>query len=596
MITINEKQNCAVIMNTSAYQVVGQNAVITQIPALHVAVKKDKVVFPDCADEKLTTLNSDVLNKHNTVVIRTGIEHNSTSSLLPAHDASVTEIKHTHYVVYPFSDLSYVSAGNNLCEALDCAAYIGTYALVTNHEILSAEALGRYVIPTTARVTQATTITNDDTIYGASRLAFSAINIDSANVTATTYKESSSKIKIQFDTNKVFPSSLGVSMIFSASQMPDKFMYIGIKGGPGGTFNRAMGKLIPVSDITCLDASKHIYMYNDTIVDNLQFRTQALGNTDFYKKTENNEIITSALYLAEVCVTDNLTYNITTQDYITELSDTEVFNINNIPLSGFNFMSIIEWARFDTPDTTKLLTLSPSSVDILPNYNPYAAVRFNDNNNKYVMHSNMYHNSHGDTWKLSTQIGYDGFRLDTGTATAVAIKNWGDTSKIFDMQATLSYNNFTQLPSSWGNWENLNNAIAMFRGADLSATSLPDSWHGLSAVEDAANMFSISTVTHIPNSWEGLDSLKDASCMFLQSTVQNLPTDLFEKCHNVNNISAMFLQCYKLTATSADVKKFITDAEDAGLTTAQYYHCFCQCSALQNYNTLKTEYPIWFED
>ena len=83
--------------------------------------------------------------------------------------------------------------------------------------------------------------------------------------------------------------------------------------------------------------------------------------------------------------------------------------------------------------------------------------------------------------------------------------------------------------------------------------------------------------------------------MFLQSNVTNLPLDLFEKCHNIKNISNMFLQCYHLTAHSADVEEFIRKAEDKFTdNTSSYYQCFLQCSAIENYETLKTQHPNWF--
>jgi hypothetical protein len=316
--------------------------------------------------------------------------------------------------------------------------------------------------------------------------------------------------------------------------------------------------------------------------------TDALNSSQFYDTVEvsdnTHKILTSAFKFSTTFVLDSeLKYHTTIQNVETSAYQDKDFTVANTrKLENFNAISVLQWLTCAKLNLNNALQIEPATASISPRYNGAATVQLAKDNTRYIFHSNVAYND-------DSLLGYAGFTTDK---TVTAIRNWGDVSLIHEMNGACLTTHLQKIPNSWLGWNSLRSAVSMFNGAGI--TAIPNTWNGLSAVQNAQSMFQNTRFSSIPNSWAGLDSLENANDMFLQSNVTNLPLDLFEKCHNIQNINSMFLQCYHLTAHSADVEEFIRKAEDKFTDTSSYYQCFLQCSAIENYETLKTKYPDWF--
>lgn len=505
-----------------------------------------------------------------------------------------TESTTSTCTVYRPSDTKYVRP-SNLCNLLDYMCYhntlssydpvehtyIPTYqflTLSTNNAVFSADAARYYEMPTGYEyIVSNISLTSHYELHPSVNKRIINAKHD---VTARIVTGNNTYASINY-ANDTVPLALGCSIIFSATQLPDKFLYIGVKGGNGGYAGYSIGKIILPSQIKSL--GNNLYLFNDVIGENLPFMTQALCMSHFYNEQEVNaenstrKILTSAFNFSTTIVTDStLHYNAT----IANSEDTSITTnlnfsaINTRKLENFNAISTTQWLTCAKLNEDYALQIQPATAVITPRYDKCQTIQYVKNNTKYLVHSTE----------------YSAFGVSTDTS---AVLNWGDTSRITDMLGSFANSKVRSIPETWGNWSNLTGANSMFyRASELH--NIPASWNGLSAVKDASIMFFATSVEHIPDSWEGLDSVEKLNNAFMKSTVSNIPTDLFEMCPNINNISAMFSQCYKLTATSADIETFIDKAIAHGLTTSQYKECFLQCSAIENYEELKNKYQDWF--
>ena len=582
-------------MQESAYNTRGIGATFSLQPVLKTYVSNDEIKAPgkynaflsDDAIEKLYTVvvqqltpyvNSDNTTSHYTCVNDT------------VFDATTANVYRSHEMY------------NNFCESLDrknysnylsaydpvehtYKGYRSNYIFLTNSTYFSAEPVGQYEIPNGYKTTTNNYIQISDIYDIYKTISKNTINVTD-EITAKAVTSVTQHTSIEYD-NDVVPLSLGCSIIFSATQLPDKFLYIGIKGGHGGYPAYSVGKVYSPANIKSL--GNNLYLFNDVICDNLQFMTNALNSSQFYDTAEidNNtyKILTSAFKFSTTFVLDSeLKYHTTIQNVneTSEYQDKDFTVANTRKLENFNAISVLQWLTCAKLKLDNALQIEPATASIAPRYNGAATVQLAKNNTRYVFHSNIAYND-------DSLLGYAGFNTDK---TVTAIKNWGDVSLIREMNGACGTTNLQKIPNSWLGWNSLISAESMFMGAGI--TAIPNTWNGLSAVQDAQSMFQNTRFSSIPNSWAGLDSLENARAMFLQSNVTNLPLDLFETCHNIKNISNMFLQCYQLTAHSADVEEFIRKAENKFIDTSSYYQCFLQCSAIENYETLKTQYPDWF--
>lgn len=582
-------------MQESAYNTRGIYATFSLQPVLKTYVSDDEIKAPDKYN---TCLSDDAIEKLYTVVVQQltpYVNSDNTSSYYTCVNDTVfdttTANAHRNHEIY----------NNNFCESLDrynysnylsaydpvehtYKGYRSNYIFLTNSTYFSAEPVGQYEIPNGYRTTTNNYIQISN-IYD----IYKTINKNTVNVTdeitAKVDNNGTLCTSIEYD-NEVVPLSLGCSIIFSATQLPDKFLYVGIKGGRGGYPAYSVGKVYSTANIKSL--GNNLYLFNDVLCDNLQFMTNALNSSKFYEAVEidNNtyKILTSAFKFSTTFVLDSdLQYHTTIYNTATsEYQDKDFTVANTSKLENFNAISVLQWLTCAKLKLDNALQIEPATASIMPRYNGAATIQLAKNNTRYIFHSNIAYND-------DSLLGYAGFNTER---TVTAIKNWGDVSLIREMNGACTATNLQKIPNSWLGWNSLSSAEAMFKGAGI--TAIPNTWNGLSAVQDAQYMFQNTRFSSIPNSWAGLDSLENARAMFLQSNVTNLPLDLFEKCHNIKNISNMFLQCYNLTAHSADVEEFIRKAEDKFTDTSSYYQCFLQCSAIDNYETLKTQHPNWF--
>lgn len=596
MISTNNNLNCSLIMQESAYNTRGPSATFSLQPVLKTCVSDDEIKTPDKYN---ACLSDDSIEKLYTVVVQQlspYVESNNTTSYYTCINDTVFDNNWAD--VYRSYE---IHENSNFCESLDSrnyTYYLNSYdpvehtfyaidstnnlAFLTNNAYFSAEPVGQYNIPNgyKTRTTNYIKMSGFYDIY--ETLTRNTVNVTDEITAKTVGTPQYTSIEYNDD---VVPLSIGCSIIFSATQLPDKFLYVGVKGGNGGYPAYSVGKVYSPANIKSL--GNNLYLFNDVICDNLQFMTDALRSSRFYDTIQVDDkikILTSAFNFSTSFVLDSeLNYHTTIQNIATSASQDKDFTVaNTSKLENFNAISVLQWLTCAKLNLNNALQIEPATASITPRYNRAATIHLAKNNTRYIFHSNIASTD-------DSLLGYAGFNTDT---TVTAIKNWGDVSLIREMNGACSTPNLQKIPNSWLGWNSLVSAASMFNGAGI--TAIPNTWNGLSAVQDAQAMLQNTHFSSIPNSWAGLDSLENAQYMFLQSNITNLPLDLFEKCHNIKNISKMCLQCYHLTAHSADVEEFISKAEDKFTNTSSYYQCFSQCSAIENYETLKTKYPNWF--
>lgn len=584
-------------MQESAYNTRGISATFSLQPVLKTCVSDDEIKTPDKYN---ACLSDDSIEKLYTVVVQQltpYVDSNNTTSHYTCtndtvFDKNFATVYHSHEI----------HENSNFCESLDRRNYINylnsydpvehtfykidnsttNIAFLTNNTYFSAESVGQYNIPNGYKAVTKNYITLSG-FYD----IYKTINRNIVNVT----DEITAKVvggpqytAIEYN-DDVVPLSIGCSIIFSATQLPDKFLYVGVKGGNGGYPAQSVGKVYSPANIKSL--GNNLYLFNDVICDNLQFMTDALRSSRFYDTIQVDDkikILTSAFKFSTSFVLDSeLNYHTTIQNTATSaLQDKDFTVANTRKLENFNAISVLQWLTCAKLNLNNALQIEPATASITPRYNYAATIQLAKNNTRYIFHSNIAHTD-------DSLLGYAGF--NTGI-TVTAIKNWGDVSLIREMNGACATPNLQKIPNSWLGWNSLISAASMFNGAGI--TAIPNTWNGLSALQDARSMLQNTHFSSMPNSWAGLDSLENAQYMLSHSNITNLPLDLFEKCHNIKNISKMCLLCYHLTAHSADIEEFISKAEDKFTNTSSYYQCFLQCSAIENYETLKTKYPNWF--
>ena len=572
----------------------GNNANFSLQPVLKTCVLNDDVVSPCTRSASL--LSDDAISDLYTTVVQYLTPYEIDSQNTAYYTCTCdTQLRTDTPYAYRYSHLHFAGP-LNLCNFLDYMCYhnmLSSYdpvehtyvdttkkleALSTNNAVFSADAVGYYDIPAGYEFLMANiSLTN---YYEVCPSINKRVINATHDVTARIADYDGNTYASINCANDTVPLALGCSIIFSATQLPDKYLYIGVKGGYGGYVGDSAGKIISPSQITSL--GNNLYLFNGVICENLPFMTQTLSDSRFYDTQKVNaenstyKILTSAFNFSTTIVTDStLYYNASVMNTDTSTVRTLNFSANNTrKLENFNVISTSQWLTCTKLNEDYALQIQPATAVITPRYDLCQTIQYVKNNTKYLVHSTE----------------YSAFGVSTGTS---AVLNWGDTSLITNMQGSFASSKVQSIPETWGNWSNLTGANAMFYGTS-ELHDIPASWQGLSAVKDASMMFYETSVEHIPDSWEGLDSVEKMNNAFMKSTVSNIPTDLFEMCPNINNISAMFSQCYKLTAASADIETFIDKAIAHGLTTAQYKECFLQCSAIENYDGLKTKYPDWF--
>jgi hypothetical protein len=584
-------------MQESAYNTHGSRPTFSLQPVLKTYVSDNEIKTPNTYN---ACLSDNTIEKLYTVCVQhltPYVNSDNTSSYYTCIDDTIFDEREARairgYKMY-----------NNLCESFDHNMYVNylnaydpvehtyegnntsNFIFLTNSTYFSAEPVGQYEIPSGYDTTTYNYI-QISSIYD----IYKNIPKNTVNVTdEITAKVVSDGIPTKQYTSieysdEVVPLSLGCSIIFSATQLPDKFLYVGIKGRNTGNPAMSVGKVYSPTNIKSL--GNNLYLFNDVICDNLQFMTDALHSSQFYDTVDVNDkhkILTSAFKFSTTFVLDSeLKYHTTIQNVETsDYQDKDITVANTRKLENFNAISVLQWLTCAKLNLDNALQIEPATASILPRYNSAATIHLAKNDTRYIFHSNIAYND-------NSSLGYAGFSIDSAVT---AIKNWGDVSLINEMVGVFNNTNLQKIPNSWLGWDSLNYTEGMFAGAGI--TAIPNTWNGLSAVRNTRYMFIGTHFSSIPNSWAGLDSLEDAEGMFKQSNVNNLPLDLFEKCSNIQNISEMFLQCYHLTAQSADVEEFIKKAEDKFTNTSSYYQCFLHCSAIENYETLKTKYPNWF--
>ena len=597
MISTNNNLNCSLIMQESAYNTRGLSATFSLQPVLKTCVSDDEIKTPDKYN---VCLSDDSIEKLYTVVVQQlapYVNSNNTTSHYTCtndtvFDSNAQNAYHAHEI----------HENSNFCESLDRSNYTNylnsydpvehtfyeidstnNFAFLTNNTYFSAESVGQYNIPNGYKAVTNNYIQMSGFYDIYTKIPKNTVNVTD-EITAKVVVAPTTYTSIEYN-DDVVPLSLGCSIIFSATQLPDKFLYVGVKGGNGGYPVESVGKVYSPANIKSL--GNNLYLFNDVICDNLQFMTDALRSSQFYNTIQVDDkikILTSAFKFSTSFVLDSeLNYHTTIQNTATSAIQDKDFTVANThKLENFNAISVLQWLTCAKLNLNNALQIEPATASITPRYNRAATIHLAKNNTRYIFHSNIAHSD-------DSLLGYAGFNTDT---TVTAIKNWGDVSLIHEMNGACATPNLQKIPNSWLGWNSLSSAVSMFNGAGI--TAIPNTWNGLSALQDAQSMLQNTHFSSIPNSWAGLDSLENAQSMFLQSNVTNLPLDLFETCHNIKNISRMCLQCYHLTAHSADVEEFISKAEDKFTNPSSYYQCFLQCSAIENYETLKTEYPDWF--
>lgn len=596
MLSTNDNLNCSIIMQESAYNTFGSKATFSLQPVLKTYVSDDEIKTPnkynaclsDSAIEKLYTVGVQHLMPY------VNIDNNITSYYTCINDTIFDDV----------GDIKAVRSyemHNNLCESFDHNIYINhlsaydpvehtykgdsttNFIFLTNSTYFSAEPVGQYEIPS-GYDTAAYNYIQISSIYDIYKnIPKNTVNVTD-EITAKVATDNTKQYTSIEYSDEVVPLSLGCSIIFSATQLPDNFLYVGIKGKNIGNPAFSVGKVYSPANVKSL--GNNLYLFNDVICDNLQFMTDALHGSYFYDTVDVNDkhkILTSAFKFSTTFVLDSELKYHTTIHNLSETQDKDFTVANTRKLENFNAISVLQWLTCAKLNLNNALQIEPATASISPRYNSAATIHLAKNNTRYIFHSNIAYND-------NSILGYAGFSIDEAVT---AIKNWGDVSLINEMVGTCNKSNLQKIPNSWLGWDSLSSTEGMFAGAGI--TAIPNTWNGLSAVRNAEAMFVDTHVSSIPNSWAGLDSLENADSMFIRSNVSNLPLDLFEKCSNIQNIRNMFLQCYQLTANSADVEEFIIKAEDKFTNTSSYYQCFLHCSAIENYETLKIKYPNWFD-
>lgn len=151
----------------------------------------------------------------------------------------------------------------------------------------------------------------------------------------------------------------------------------------------------------------------------------------------------------------------------------------------------------------------------------------------------------------------------------------------------------TKIPDKWSPLTNLTYANEMFKGCtQLTEIS---SWQGCK-ITDAQGMFASCThLTKVPNSWNGLDNLALANKMFADCTdLTTIPSDLFAKCGNISQLSAMFSGCTSLTS---DIKPIMDAGNTKFSDSTAYSGAFKGCTGVSSYDTLTSNaaYKKWFD-
>lgn len=433
MIITNNNPNCSIIMQESAYNTRGPSATFSLQPVLKTCVSDDEIKTPDKYN---ACLSDDSIEKLYTVVVQQLMPYvnsnNTTSHYTCTNDTvfdnNAATVSHSHEI----------HENSNFCESLDRSNYtnyLNSYdpvehtfygidskyniAFLTNNTYFSAESVGQYNIPNGYKA-----VTNNYIQMSGFYEIYKSIPKNTVNVTdeitAKVVRAPTTYTSIEYN-DDVVPLSLGCSIIFSATQLPDKFLYVGVKGGNGGYPVQSVGKVYSPANIKSL--GNNLYLFNDVICDNLQFMTDALRSSTFYdtiQVDDKTKILTSAFEFSTSFVLDSaLNYHTTILNTATSAIQDKDFTVANThKLENFNAISVLQWLTCAKLNLNNALQIEPATASITPRYNRAATIHLAKNNTRYIFHSNIASTD-------DSLLGYAGFNTDT---TVTAIKNWGDVS------------------------------------------------------------------------------------------------------------------------------------------------------------------------
>ena len=133
---------------------------------------------------------------------------------------------------------------------------------------------------------------------------------------------------------------------------------------------------------------------------------------------------------------------------------------------------------------------------------------------RYILGSvNVYGEQHkctgfNDISNLKSAIG----PIPIYSSTTYEIESWDGMQNLEYNYEAFSNSVVEKLPATW-DFPKLKTADRMFRG-NYGLRSIPNSWYGLTALENANGMFDGSNISAIPDSWNGLNKLTAANYMF----------------------------------------------------------------------------------
>lgn len=410
---------------------------------------------------------------------------------------------------------------------------------------------------------------------------------------------------INYYNNDYFPASLGCAILFSASKIPSAQFAVGVKGGTGGSMYNFNGKLYNVNDTEHLkNLGNGMYLFYDTVIDNLNFRTNISA------KQYNSDTNKNSLYFTPPVIIGDLTFELLDGGAVVKTTNKGSFE-------NFEYFSVRTFLQFGQPNPDDAIRVLPTSASISPRYNSSAVSQFVKNNQKWCFHSKT---PYSDTIQgYNNFYGYNGMTFTNVTN----IVNWGDTKYITEMRAACSDNHsLSSIPNNWGNWENLKSTEYMFGKCESLTTipytwegfdnvtstnsmfhscssleDIPTSWEGLNNVSSTKSMFlSAQSLTGIPQSWAGLDNLEDANSMFYgcSSLEQINLSDLLEKAPKLKNISRMFFGT-KINDVNG-VSAFIDACMANSYLSAVSAHSACFYNTPVSSHFSLIDYPDWFKE
>lgn len=435
-----------------------------------------------------------------------------------------------------------------------------------------------------------------------------------------------------------FPSQLGCAILFSATHVPEQFC-VGFKGGTGGDLYHFIGKIYN-NGSHLKNLGNNLYLFYDEVIDNIAFRS--FYNSYFSKKTftGNYNDCNFEMQFTPPVILSAPNWKV----YDTQNTAAPYEQVADAKFSGFNYISTKTYMQWGckNKDDTDMLILKPVTASITTRFNPSGVCKIRP----LMSNENVAYFWSTATNAQQPNFGHAGFQLNAGVTDVI---QWGDVSRIENMEYTCQPTALSSIPSAWGNWASLTCCSGMFSYSRIK--KIPSSWSGLESVQNASYMFGACPVlSSIPADWYGLDSVTSTNAMFLNcSALSSIPMywyglssakdcanmfcgckaltsipdsfyglnslisaqSMFAQCTNLKNITYalnwLVSDCPKLrrvdymfagaNLSGTDVTDFINACERHQYLRSTTAHRACfKDTYVNNYNQLKIDYPTYFED